>query len=865
MSLFGNSPPASPRANPLFPDDVDHKGGGLGGDILRTSSQPVNVGGGGGLFDDMGDGDIWALPAPRSHTGLIKTLLTEANSNLPAAYGEMFERVMADYPAGGFAGGISPAGVKRILEEAGLDEDSGTGRRIKETIIPPGISPGVEVSVGKGEFNVLLAMVGLAQEGEDVSIDGVDDRRKNLPMPKLKTYLPMPHYSTSGQNGGFDSREAEPVPNSTTSEHNQDPMSSSNATATSSGINSATLTGSTINSTAPTTVDHTYSPSANPPVAGATKSSNMQGQTKARTRVVSNSSYTRTVMADAAEDPWGSPTLHSTHSQAHQSANKNNPFISQPSVVAGGFGQNPHGEEHEPDDLQAALRAHAVPPMGVGRSSTAAWGGFDGAVASHPPRMNTGMLGGFGGALAGDTGGFGSGGAGAGAGTGTGSGVGGGMTTPHLGSGNRLGSYGGIGGGMLGGPPQQTQSQQQRRGTGIRFEDGVTVTALPEKEGMFLFQHRNYQISSGRRGSRVVRRYSDFVWLLDCLHKRYPFRCLPLLPPKRIAVNGDPLLADSAFLENRRRGLIRFTNFLVRHPVLSQEQLVIMFLTVPTELSVWRKQANLSVVDEFTTRLQTLTPQQIREIEASLPENLEQTFETVRSGLRKSAETYIGLCTLVERLGKRQEGVASELARFATALDSLTDVSEATYAVDTGDIPGMNEGLSCVARYLGNAQTLMIDEARGWEEGLLEDLKRQRDGLVAMREMFERRERMKDDQVPALEKRIKAAEKRMEVAAELAKLQAQIAKDKQSIVEAMARRVLIKECLRDELHTFHSSQYHVARMHQDWSMERVKYAELMADNWRGLQGGWRGCRWGKEAGAGRGMWGGGCGVGGVLG
>lgn len=66
-------------------------------------------------------------------------------------------------------------------------------------------------------------------------------------------------------------------------------------------------------------------------------------------------------------------------------------------------------------------------------------------------------------------------------------------------------------------------------------EETVTVTSIPEKEGMFMFQHRNYEVASARRNSKVIRRYSDFVWLLDCLHKRYPFRQLPLLPPKRVA------------------------------------------------------------------------------------------------------------------------------------------------------------------------------------------------------------------------------------------------------------------------------------------------------------------------------------------
>jgi sorting nexin-8 len=118
--------------------------------------------------------------------------------------------------------------------------------------------------------------------------------------------------------------------------------------------------------------------------------------------------------------------------------------------------------------------------------------------------------------------------------------------------------------------------------TGSAVGENITVTLMPEKEGLFMFQHHNYEVTSVRRGSKVIRRYSDFVWLLDCLHKRYPFRVLPLLPPKRVAVNGNHLSNDGAFIEKRRRGLARFLNAVIRHPVLGQEQLVIMFLTVPT-------------------------------------------------------------------------------------------------------------------------------------------------------------------------------------------------------------------------------------------------------------------------------------------
>ena len=90
--------------------------------------------------------------------------------------------------------------------------------------------------------------------------------------------------------------------------------------------------------------------------------------------------------------------------------------------------------------------------------------------------------------------------------------------------------------GSGGGERPHTSSHMSNRpsGAGRGVEEVVNITALPEKEGMIFFQHRNYQVSSVRRATKVVRRYSDFVWLLDCLLKRYPFRQLPLLPPKRV-------------------------------------------------------------------------------------------------------------------------------------------------------------------------------------------------------------------------------------------------------------------------------------------------------------------------------------------
>lgn len=164
----------------------------------------------------------------------------------------------------------------------------------------------------------------------------------------------------------------------------------------------------------------------------------------------------------------------------------------------------------------------------------------------------------------------------------------------------------------------------------------------------------------------------------------------------------------------------------------------------------------MSVQDEFTGRV--LPP----ELEDSLPSNLSDTLDTVRNGVKRSAEIYINLCMLLERLSKRNEGLAADNLRFSLALQSLTEVTRDTYAIDTNDVPMLNEGISSTAKHLATSQTLLEDEARAWNEGVLEDLKLQRDWLVSMRELFDRRDRYAKNNIPQLERRIENNEKKLQ-------------------------------------------------------------------------------------------------------
>lgn len=68
----------------------------------------------------------------------------------------------------------------------------------------------------------------------------------------------------------------------------------------------------------------------------------------------------------------------------------------------------------------------------------------------------------------------------------------------------------------------------------------ISIVEIPEKEGI-VFKHINYLVSHNvslndmdpPNGRKVIRRYSDFVWLFEVLLKKYPFRMVPGLPPKR--------------------------------------------------------------------------------------------------------------------------------------------------------------------------------------------------------------------------------------------------------------------------------------------------------------------------------------------
>ena len=163
MSLFGDFPDDPPAAKPTSTSKS------LFGEEAAPSAPSASS-----LFaDDAADASPWSMPTPKkaARQTLVRSLLP--GTDVPDSYIDAFDTVLDSDRVGS---GIGLTGVKNILQSSGLSPADQA--RILNLIIPGGLETANGLS--RAEFNVLLALVGLGQEGEEITLDGVDERRKRM-------------------------------------------------------------------------------------------------------------------------------------------------------------------------------------------------------------------------------------------------------------------------------------------------------------------------------------------------------------------------------------------------------------------------------------------------------------------------------------------------------------------------------------------------------------------------------------------------------------------------------------------------------------------------------------------------------------
>lgn len=176
MSLFGSSPTetAPLAAKTLFGDEAARP--------TSTSS----------LFADDEGESPWSMPGPKraARQNLVKNLLPA--TDVPEYYVDAYDLVLNANERTGV--GISLGAVMKVLESSSLSEQE--QHKILDFVIPGGHESAN--GVGRSEFNVLLALIGLGQEGEDITLDGVDERRRSeLDVPYCRPELMLARFAHS--------------------------------------------------------------------------------------------------------------------------------------------------------------------------------------------------------------------------------------------------------------------------------------------------------------------------------------------------------------------------------------------------------------------------------------------------------------------------------------------------------------------------------------------------------------------------------------------------------------------------------------------------------------------------------------------
>ncbi|WVQ81437.1 hypothetical protein IAT38_003561 [Cryptococcus sp. DSM 104549] len=368
----------------------------------------------------------------------------------------------------------------------------------------------------------------------------------------------------------------------------------------------------------------------------------------------------------------------------------------------------------------------------------------------------------------------------------------------------------------------------------------VEVELVPEKEGWFL---QKYRVESDRRGAGPVsRRYSDFVWLHDVLTKRYPFRLLPALPPKRLS-------PDTAFLESRRKALRRFLSFTTNHPVISTDGALNVFLTEPSFES-WRKRTTVSTDEESLSK--KLTTAQ----EMSIPSDLEEKLGNVRDHLPAVLGHYQRLVVLAERACARVVAQAGDASRVAMAVQSVGELvprccfRAAGAAGEAGGGCSLCEGVGRGFGEVGESWARIAEENEKRAQVLLnnhiEALKSQRDLYLAFRDLFIRHDKLSRDNVDALRKKVEGRAKKgaaLKAAAkvgwevEVDKLVAASDQDTATIQSLLARRVFIRECMWHELAVVHHSRQAAQATlgWRAWARDQREAMGKLEAVWEGLE------------------------------
>ena len=156
-----------------------------------------------------------------------------------------------------------------------------------------------------------------------------------------------------------------------------------------------------------------------------------------------------------------------------------------------------------------------------------------------------------------------------------------------------------------------------------------------------------------------------------------------------------------------RKGLQRFLSYVVNHPVIKEDGLLAVFLSEP-DFESWRRHTSISLDEESTAkRVESVQ-------EMSIPSDLEAKLASTRQKIGALIEHWTRLCATAERILKRREAAAGELARVTMTMNALAEGNQNDPWGNVGDelAGGVNSGVLDVAGYLGRLADAMEERSK---------------------------------------------------------------------------------------------------------------------------------------------------------
>lgn len=270
---------------------------------------------------------------------------------------------------------------------------------------------------------------------------------------------------------------------------------------------------------------------------------------------------------------------------------------------------------------------------------------------------------------------------------------------------------------------------------------------------------------------------------------------------------------------------------------------MVTFLSVPTELATWRKQARIDYSLEF--KGEKILTNFINAIWPTIGEEFLGDWRRCETSITKLIEVWTKVVILVERHEKRQQQIAFDNNKFVEMLTKFSDMNDMVYphkevenrvisANNRDDVNLINDSLGSVSAFFNKSSQILIDESYTINTTILEKFKNYLDYLYSLQELFERSKRLSVNTIPQLQKKIQDNEARYAKlntddvdikGSELAKLRQVMINDKQEIFQQLNKDWLIKNCCFEEFVLFQETQYLISEIWMDWCKGRHQFQD----------------------------------------